>query len=60
MGDVINTAARLQGCAKAYEIVLSESLYTVVENLAGDAQPASFTLKGKAEPVTAYVIPPSC
>jgi adenylate cyclase len=59
VGDVVNTAARLQGCANAYEIVLSESIYTVVESLAGDAQVASFALKGKAKPVTAYVIPPS-
>ncbi|MFP3881641.1 MAG: hypothetical protein ACLFWH_04910 [Actinomycetota bacterium] len=57
VGDVVNTAARLQSSAKEYEIVLSETIYTATPQPAVDAQPITLTLKGKAEPLSAYVIP---
>jgi adenylate cyclase len=55
IGDVVNTAARLQGQAKGGEIVASARL---VEHL-GDTPPGErieLDLKGKAEPVAAYRI----
>jgi adenylate cyclase len=57
VGDVVNTAARLQTCAQEFEIVLSESVYAAVGDLASDANFESFELKGKAETVAAFVIP---
>ena len=55
IGDVVNTAARLQGVAGSGEIVLSR-------RLAPDPPPGAvaraFTVKGKAEPVEAFVVTP--
>jgi adenylate cyclase len=55
IGDVVNTAARLQGQAKGGEIVASARL---VERLDGapPGERIQLDLKGKAEPVTAYRI----
>jgi adenylate cyclase len=55
LGDVVNTAARLQGEAKGGEIVLSGRVYEAVRN-GRRARPIELELKGKAEPVLAYVI----
>ncbi|HEX6456908.1 MAG TPA: adenylate/guanylate cyclase domain-containing protein [Solirubrobacterales bacterium] len=55
IGDVVNTASRLQGQARGGEIVASARL---VERL-GEAPPGErieLELKGKAEPVAAYRI----
>ena len=46
IGDVVNTAARLQGEAKAGQIVMSERVYQQVQ----------LELKGKSEPVAARVV----
>jgi adenylate cyclase len=56
IGDVVNTAARLQSAANAYEIVLSEAVYAAVSEQAGEVRPTRLALKGKAEQVSAYVI----
>jgi len=55
IGDVVNTAARLQGQAKGGEIVASARL---VERLEGapPGERLELELKGKAEPVIAYRI----
>ncbi len=56
VGDVVNTAARLQAQAGPFEIVLSETLYHKLSE-----QPSTeerrLELKGKAGATTAYVIP---
>jgi len=55
IGDVVNTASRLQGQARGGEIVASARL---IERL-GEEPPGErigFDLKGKAEPVLAYRI----
>lgn len=55
IGDVVNTAARLQGVAAAGQIVLSPRVAgTQVEG----AVAQTFALKGKAEPVEALVVTP--
>lgn len=52
VGDVVNTAARLQGQAAGGEILLSER---VAEGLPGPVgTPVELTLKGKSEPQTAF------
>lgn len=52
VGDVVNTASRLQGQAAGGEIVMSDR---VAAGLAGDVgEPVDLVLKGKAEPQTAY------
>jgi adenylate cyclase len=52
VGDVVNTAARLQGQAAAGEIVLSARLAAMLDEPPGE--PVDHMLKGKAEPVAAY------
>jgi len=56
VGDVVNTAARLQSSALAGEIVLSAEVFTRAVGQCSTAEPVSLSLKGKAEPFRAYVI----
>lgn len=51
VGDVVNTASRLQGQAAGGEIVMSERVASRVEGLGGER--VSLELKGKAEPLEA-------
>lgn len=59
VGDVVNTAARLQGQAEAGEIVLSAEVHAEAPAAAAAARPTSLELKGKAEPFAAYRLAPS-
>jgi adenylate cyclase len=56
VGDVVNTAARLQSCALADQIVVSDRIYERVSSTYPNAQPRSFEVKGKSEPIHAHVI----
>ncbi len=56
IGDVVNTAARLQSCALAGQIVVSDQVYKKAGASCPQAEPASFSVKGKFEPLRAYVI----
>lgn len=56
VGDVVNTASRLQACAGPGEIVMSDEVFERVSESYADARPASLTLKGKSEPVAAHVL----
>ena len=56
LGDVVNTAARLQAEAKAGQIVMSERVYQAVSERFPEALAVEMTLKGKSEPVAARVI----
>lgn len=56
LGDVVNTASRLQGCAKAGQMVLSERVYEGVRERYPDAEAIELDLKGKSELVPARVI----
>lgn len=55
VGDVVNTAARLQSAAAGGEIVISERLAGGLGERPG-ARAEALMVKGKAEPVTAYRI----
>lgn len=56
LGDVVNTASRLQGRAKPGEIVMSEAVYAAVADRYPHAQPTTVELKGKSEPVAVRVV----
>lgn len=54
LGDVVNTAARLQAKAEAGSIVVSERVYQGLSH-GRDARPIDLELKGKSGPVKAYL-----
>ena len=56
VGDAVNTAARLQSSAAAGQIVVSDEIYARATHRCSRATPVSLSLKGKAEPVRAYVL----
>jgi adenylate cyclase len=56
IGDVVNTASRLQGQAAAGQIIMSRRVYDDVRPGARAQSIGPLELKGKAEPVEAYVI----
>jgi adenylate cyclase len=56
IGDVVNTAARLQSEAKMGQIVMSERVYENARARYPDAPMVSLELKGKSEPVQARVV----
>jgi adenylate cyclase len=57
IGDVVNTASRLQSHAAAGEIVLSERLGRYLDAPPGRIE--ELTVKGKLEPVVAYRVHPA-
>ena len=56
IGDVVNTAARLQGQAKAGQIIMTERVFQEVSARYPDAPRVELQLKGKSEPVAARVV----
>jgi adenylate cyclase len=56
VGDVVNTAARLQAQAGAGQIVVADRLYEAVSERYPDAAEVELALKGKSVPVRAHVI----
>jgi adenylate cyclase len=54
VGDVVNTASRLQGEARGGEILVSARLADELEQVPGE--PVEVTVKGKSAPVAAYRI----
>jgi len=56
IGDVVNTAARLQGRAAPGEIVMSERVYQEVSSRYPQARSVQLELKGKRVPVAARVV----
>jgi adenylate cyclase len=57
VGDVVNTAARLQSHAGAGEIIVSSEIHAEARAALGDAKPTTLTLKGKERPFAAFVLP---
>ena len=56
VGDVVNTAARLQSSADAGQIVLSERLCARLSEVPAAAQRTTIELKGKREPEAVRVL----
>jgi class 3 adenylate cyclase/tetratricopeptide (TPR) repeat protein len=54
-GDAVNVAARLEQNAPANEVLIGEITYALVRDNV-DAERVELTLKGKAEPVPAYLL----
>lgn len=55
IGDVVNTAARLQAAAASGEILMSSRVYDRAGEPAAGAEPRELSLKGKSEPEIAMV-----
>jgi adenylate cyclase len=55
LGDVVNVASRLQGCAEPGQIVISSEVFGRLHGSVATA-PTSFTVKGKPDPLDAHVI----
>jgi len=56
VGDVVNTAARLQACARPGEIVMSDAVFDHVRDRHAKATPVTLELKGKTTAVDAHVL----
>ena len=56
VGDVTNTAARLTAKAAAGELLVDAATYEAVAGRHPEAERRTLELKGKAEPVEAYVL----
>jgi adenylate cyclase len=56
LGDVVNTAARLQAQAQPAQLILSERVYKAVRERFPAAKPVELELKGKSAPVAAHLI----
>ena len=58
VGDVVNVAQRLQTEASPGETLVSESVYEQVSEAYPGAEKRVLTVKGRAEPVTAFALEP--
>jgi adenylate cyclase len=56
IGDVVNTAARLQAEAAPGQLIVSDDVYEVVHERFPQAEHREFVLKGKRAPVAAHAI----
>jgi len=56
LGDVVNTASRLQSCAQAGQVVMSERLFGRLSEPPAEATSTSLELKGKSEREPARLI----
>jgi class 3 adenylate cyclase/tetratricopeptide (TPR) repeat protein len=55
-GDVVNTAARLEAAAPTMEVLIGASTYRLVKDFIEVEPVEPLDLKGKAEPVPAYLL----
>ena len=56
IGDVVNTAQRLQSTAKAGQIIINETSYEKVKESFSCVAIGEATLKNKAKPMTLYEV----
>jgi len=54
IGDVVNLAARLEGCAQPGEVLISEYTYELVKDVVEAERLPPIKVKGKKEPVVVY------
>ena len=58
IGSMVNTASRIQGAAKAGEILVSKEVYQLVEDVFPNSEPRVCQLKGIEHPATVYHLTP--
>ncbi len=58
VGDVVNVAQRLQSEASPGETLVSRAVYEQLGGVYPDAEKRVLTVKGRAEPVTAFALKP--
>jgi adenylate cyclase len=56
VGDVVNTAARLQGCAQPGQIVMSDAVFERLDDHYAAATPLSINVKGKPDRLSVHVL----
>ena len=56
LGDVVNTAARLEAAATPMGIMVGEQTYQDVKDVVACTSRGSIAVKGKAQPIPAYEI----
>lgn len=56
MGDVANVAARLQALAPPHGVLIGPETYALVQGIFETSEQAERTLKGKAEPLSTYLV----
>lgn len=56
LGDVVNTASRLQAEARPGQIVMGERVYERVPGRYAGAEHVQLELRGKSQPVSAFII----
>ena len=56
LGDMVNTASRMQSNAATGEVVLSETVYSAVANEYPGAESRTLNLRGKEAPVSVRVL----
>jgi adenylate cyclase len=54
IGPVVNTASRIQGAAKAGEVLVSQEVYQLVADLFPNSESRVCQLKGIEQPLTLY------
>jgi adenylate cyclase len=59
IGDVVNTAARLQGLAASGEILLSRAVATLSDEALAEAEPRTVAVKGKTDPLHVLALGPA-
>lgn len=59
LGDVVNTAARIQGQAGPGELLFAETLYESVADLYPDLERRELEVRGREQPVTVRVLRPA-
>jgi adenylate cyclase len=56
IGDVVNVAARLQGEARAGEVLVTEDTYRLIADHVDSEELGSLYVKGRLAPVTMYKV----
>ena len=56
IGDVVNVAARLQGEARAGEVLISSSVYERIAERVDVEELGAIHVKGRAQPVSVYKV----
>jgi adenylate cyclase len=56
IGDIVNVASRLNGLAKAMEIIISANTYAIVRDMIVAEEQPPCLIKGISEPVITYKV----